>query len=112
MSNTLADRASIAGLTLSSVRALSRLHLVQKFGISQEEAAALKAAVVRQPILDHIVDVLLERSNFTCNICKGSKSPGFIILHHIVPYGKPKTTATIISWFYARLATTSPTEVD
>jgi HNH endonuclease len=58
---------------------------VSKFGLSNLEAAEIKRSVTRTPIEEGLVDLLLERSNFTCNICKGQKSHGYIV-HHIVPY--------------------------
>jgi hypothetical protein len=85
VSSELAKKASGVNLTVSSARVNSRKVLVEKFGLSAEEAKAIKIAVVREPIPDDCVDLLLCRSNFTCNVCKGLKSIGFII-HHIVPY--------------------------
>lgn len=83
----LAERAAVAGLTVTKVRALSLQDIVMKFSLNDEEARELKDGVQRQPIEADVLYLLLERSNYTCNICRGTKSASFII-HHIKPYAK------------------------
>ncbi|TWB20017.1 HNH endonuclease [Rhizobium sp. ERR 1071] len=87
LSADLAEQAAKAGLTVSKVRTLAIADLVAKFSISNEKAKILKSAVQRDPIASDTLDTLLARSNYTCNICKGTKSKSFIV-HHIEPYAR------------------------
>lgn len=87
ISDELASKASNNKLTLSKIRALSIEDMVSRFKMSAEEAAELKKCVVRKIIQSDVVLQLLSASNFTCNVCKGSKGHSFII-HHIIPYEK------------------------
>ncbi|MEY9195534.1 hypothetical protein ABIA16_000650 [Sinorhizobium fredii] len=72
------------GLTVTKVRAASQKDIKDK-GFTGEEAKALKAAVVRQPIDETVLLLLLENSNYLCNCCKGDKGLSFIV-HHIEEY--------------------------
>jgi hypothetical protein len=85
LSIDLANKAAIAGLTLTNARALSRAEIMSKYGLSDKEAAEVKKTTARQPIDKDILFLLLENSNFCCNICKGAKGAGYII-HHIEAY--------------------------
>jgi hypothetical protein len=85
-SNT-ASKAQAAGLTVTKARALSQKDLTAKFGLTEGEAKHLAGCVKRKPIADNVMDALLEASNYTCSVCKGSKAPSFII-HHIEEYEK------------------------
>lgn len=85
ISNLLAQKAVSAGLTVTKARTLSQKDMIAKFGLLQNEAIILSKAVKRAPIDADVVYMLLERSNFLCSICKGDKSPSYII-HHIEEY--------------------------
>lgn len=87
ISSDMAKRGADAGLTVTKIRTLSNGDLKNKFGLSTEEAKELKAAVNRQPINSDTLNSLLERSNYTCNVCHGVKGTSFIV-HHITPYAK------------------------
>ena len=50
-----------------------------------DEVKSVKKLIKRQPIDEDTIQHLLENSNFTCCICKGTKSDSYII-HHIYPY--------------------------
>lgn len=85
VASDLAERAVQEGLTVTKVRTLSNADIIHKFSLTKEEAKAIKHAVQRQPINQETLHSLLERSNYTCNICKGVKSSAFIV-HHINAY--------------------------
>lgn len=85
VSDALAEKAREAGLTTTKIRTLAARDLKEKFGFSVEEAKELKKCVVRQPIEPDTMNLLLDRNNHTCCVCKGTKGGG-IIVHHIEPY--------------------------
>ena len=87
ISNSLASRADSAGLTATKVRALSQKDLVEKYKLDKEEAKLLSIAVRRKAIKADTMQLLLERSNFLCCVCKGNKSHTYIV-HHIIEYEK------------------------
>lgn len=81
----MASKLVKVGLTVTKTRALSQKDIVGKFGLSREEARIVSNAVKRVPIDSQVVHLLLERSNYVCSLCKGQKSPAYII-HHIEEY--------------------------
>jgi hypothetical protein len=81
----LANKAIDAGLGVTIIKATSQKLLVSKYHLSHDDAKALSNAVRRLPIDPEVVQLLLERSNFVCNACKGEKSSAYII-HHIEEY--------------------------
>lgn len=87
VASDLAEKANLAGLTVTKARSLSQKDMVSKFGLSDAEAHTLSHCVRRKPIDEQIVQLLLENSNFSCNVCKGQKGPSYII-HHIIEYEK------------------------
>lgn len=103
--SNLAEKASDAGLTVSKARALSQRDMVSKYGLSENEAKTLSIAVRRAAIDSDVVQLLLESSNFVCCVCKGTKSPAYII-HHIVEYEKTQDNG------YTNLAVLCPTDHD
>jgi len=105
VSTLLAEKANDAGLTVSKIRALSQTDMVSKYGLSIGEAKALAVAVRRAAIDSNVVHLLLERSNFVCCVCKGGKSPAYII-HHIIEYEKTQDNS------YTNLAVLCPTDHD
>lgn len=105
VSNHLAEKADKAGLTASTAKALSQRDMVSKYGLSAGEAKALTAAVRRGAIDSGVVQSLLERSNFVCCVCKGTKGYSYI-LHHIVEYEKTQDNS------YDNLAVLCPNDHD
>lgn len=87
VASDLATKADSVGLTVTKARSLSQKDMVSNFGLSSAEAKILKLCVQRKPIDDQLVQLLLERSNFVCSVCKGQKGFSYII-HHIVEYEK------------------------
>jgi hypothetical protein len=90
ISSDLAHRAATSGLTVTKARALSLKDLEVQFSLTLGEARTLKEAVQRQPIETETLYLLLERSNYICNICHGAKGSAFIV-HHIEPYAKTQS---------------------
>lgn len=105
VASPLAERTIEAGLGASKIRALARADLVSKFGLSVEDADELKKCLVRQAIDKDVMEMLLERSNHTCCLCKGVKSHA-IIIHHIVEYKVSQDNS------YANLAVLCPSDHD
>lgn len=85
ISEAIANKAVKAGLTASKIRQLSLVDLRTKFGLTMPEAKEVKRCIARQPIDGSTLDMLLDRNNHTCCVCKGTKGGG-IIVHHIQPY--------------------------
>lgn len=85
VNSELASRAARNGLAVGKIKALSAAELTRLYMMSAEEAAELKRCVVRAPIDKETANQLLSASNFSCNLCKGTKGHSFII-HHITPY--------------------------
>ena len=79
--------------------------MVLKYGLSAAEAKALATAVRRAAIDSDVMQALLERSNFTCCVCKGTKSPAYIV-HHIVEYEKTQDNG------YSNLVVLCPNDHD
>jgi hypothetical protein len=105
ISSDLAERAAREGLTVTKARALSLKDMVEKFSLTPGEARVLKESVQRQAIEKDTLYTLLERSNYTCNICRGVKSSAFIV-HHIKPYAKTQDNE------YANLIVLCPNDHD
>ncbi|GBQ30679.1 HNH endonuclease [Gluconacetobacter azotocaptans] len=80
----LAERAKRLNLTKAKIQAFRRPELMQ-MGLSEEDVKCLKDCLVRVPIPDETVYLLLGNSNSTCCVCKGQKGQTYII-HHIKPY--------------------------
>src|ERR1700742_539894 len=85
IASDLATKAHSAGLTVTKARTLSQTDMIEKYGLSKQEAQLLSVSARRAPIDKEVVQMLLDRSNFACCACKGHKSPAYII-HHIVEY--------------------------
>lgn len=85
--SSVAQKAEAAGLTVTKARALSQKDLTSKFGLTEIEAKHLAGCVKRKPIAENVVNSLLEASNYTCSVCRGTKASSFII-HHIEEYEK------------------------
>lgn len=87
VSTDIADKARKANLTVSKCRVIGQEDLVSNYGMTLDEAKYLQNCVTRQPIEEEVLQLLLENSNFTCNICKGQKGSAYIV-HHIEEYEK------------------------
>lgn len=105
VADDFASKVHAAGLTVTKARVLSQADLVSKYGLSAAEAKVLVDCVRRQPIDADVVNRLLQRSNFVCNVCKGHKGVSYI-LHHIVEYEKTQDNS------YANLIVLCPTDHD
>ena len=81
----LASVAHRKSLTVTAIRATSKKNLIEKYNLSDVQAAKLKLAVTRTPIDDAVAEQLLYNNSYTCCLCKGTKSDAFVI-HHIEHY--------------------------
>ncbi|WP_107681058.1 HNH endonuclease [Methylobacterium radiotolerans] len=105
VSSVLAEKVRSAGLSVSKIRVLSKADLVSKYGVSAEEADELKKCIVRKPIDEETIELLLSRSNYRCCMCKGETSTG-VIIHHIEEYEISQDNS------YYNLAAICPTDHD
>jgi hypothetical protein len=101
----LAAKAAENSLSLTKIRSLSITDIATKFGMTSDEAGILKECVSREPIKENIIDCLLQRSNFLCNICKGDKGRSYII-HHVDHYQETQDNS------YNNLIVLCPTDHD
>jgi len=69
------------------VRQICIATLIKKFSITEAHARLVKERVKRKAIDAEVAQRLLDESNFTCCVCRGTKSTAFL-LHHITPYEK------------------------
>jgi len=83
--SNLANKIITKRLNISSLRSLSKDNLKDDYDFSVVEIDIIKEKLNRQPIDEEILIQLLEKSSYTCNICKGVKSDAYIV-HHITPY--------------------------
>lgn len=105
VSNEIAAELEKKDLPISTFSKTSIKNLVSKYDIESTIAEFVKDCIKRKPIDEKIIQKLLESSNFTCCICKGKKSDGYII-HHIVHYSKTKDNK------YDNLAVLCPNDHD
>ncbi|WP_274426727.1 HNH endonuclease signature motif containing protein [Chelativorans sp. YIM 93263] len=105
VSSSLADEAQSRGIGVTQIRALSRKVLVDRYGFDAATAAELKKCVQRQPIHGEVLNLLLDRSNHVCCVCKGTKGAG-VIAHHIKEYERSKDNS------YDNLAVLCPSDHD
>lgn len=83
----LATKAIAKGLNISTIKNTSKQNLIEKYNLLNNEAHILKSYTSRKPIDERVLQELLERSAFTCCICRGVKSHAYIV-HHIEYYHK------------------------
>ena len=76
-------------LPVTTFRTTSKQNLIDKYGLEVQEIDFVKLCIQRQPIDEETLQILLERNNYTCCICKGIKSDAYII-HHIEEYANSK----------------------
>lgn len=81
----LATKLSGIGIPKTTFERTSNKNLREKYGLSENEIEIVKQAITRQPIEEKVIEDLLKSSNYTCCICKGTKSKSYII-HHIEEY--------------------------
>lgn len=81
----LANKLISIGIPKTTFEKTSNKNLKEKYGLTKNEIEIIKEAITRQPIDKDVVEKLLENSNYTCCICKGTKSKSYII-HHIEEY--------------------------
>lgn len=93
------------GLTISAFRNTTKKNLIERYGISENEVTFVKRCLTREPIDSNTLQSLLERNNFTCCLCKGTKSSSYII-HHIEEYSKTQDND------YGNLAVLCPNDHD
>ncbi|SEG31865.1 HNH endonuclease [Halpernia humi] len=101
--NDLATIAESKNLNISTIKNTSKRNLVDKYNLNDYQATILKRSISRHPIDEDIIQELLERSAFTCCICKGHKSDAYII-HHIEHYNKSQDNS------YENLAVLCPND--
>ena len=83
----LAQDLITKGLSISTFKNTSKINLLTKYNLDQNIIDFVTNCIKRKPIEDSILQSLLERSNYTCNVCKGTKGKSYII-HHIIEYSK------------------------
>lgn len=85
INSDLAHIANSIGLNVTNIRATSKKLLIKNYGLTEQQAKVLKDNIVRKPISEADVQLLLERNAGTCCVCQGKKSDAYII-HHIEHY--------------------------
>lgn len=85
VASDLAEKLSQLNLPKSTFEKTSIKNLCEKYKLDIEEVNLIKELIQRHPIDKQTIQHLLERSNYTCCICKGIKGKTYII-HHIEEY--------------------------
>jgi hypothetical protein len=98
----LADKIVQYGLSVSTIKATSKLNLKNKYSLSNIEVDIIKKAISRKPIEEDVMLNLLLNNDFTCCACKGNKGHT-IIIHHINSYETSQDNS------YENLAVVCPT---
>lgn len=80
-----AHEYGVIGIPSTTFKQTSKKNLVEKYKIPEKQIEFVKNCLSRQPINEAVVQKLLEKSNFICCICKGTKGHAYII-HHIIEY--------------------------
>jgi hypothetical protein len=92
-------------ISTTTFKQTSKKNLIDKYKIPTIQVDVVKDCLARAPIDEHTSQTLLERSNFTCCLCKGIKSSSYII-HHIEEYSKSQNNS------YNNLAVLCPNDHD
>ncbi|MCX6121704.1 MAG: AAA family ATPase [Ignavibacteriales bacterium] len=95
----------LIGISTTTFKQTSKKNLNDKYKIPPKQVDFVKDCLTREPIDEHTSQTLLERSNFTCCLCKGTKSDSYII-HHIEEYSKSQDNS------YNNLAVLCPNDHD
>ncbi|THF51734.1 HNH endonuclease [Flavobacterium supellecticarium] len=85
VSSDLAQKLKLLGIPKTTFEKTSNKNLREKYFLPDDEIILVKELIKRQPIREDIIEKLLENSNYTCCICKGTKGKSYII-HHIEEY--------------------------
>ncbi|MCK9212235.1 MAG: HEAT repeat domain-containing protein [Ignavibacteriaceae bacterium] len=93
------------GISTTTFKQTSKKNLIDKYKICRTQINFVKECLVRKPINEDILQTLLERNNFICCLCKGTKSNSYII-HHIEEYSKSQDNS------YDNLAVLCPNDHD
>lgn len=93
------------GLTISTFRSTSKKNLIERYDIADNQIDFVKRCLRRDPIDENTKQTLLENNNYTCCICKGTKSSSYII-HHIEEHSKTQDNG------YYNLAVLCPNDHD
>ncbi len=75
-----AHEYELIGISTTTFKQTSKNNLIDKYKIPAIQADFVKDCLTREPREEHTSQTLLERSNFTCCLCKGTKSDSYIIL--------------------------------
>lgn len=105
ISNEIANKLENLELPKTTFAITSDKNLRNKYGLSDEEITFIKSSIRRQPIDEEVSSDLLKNANFTCCVCKGTKSDSYII-HHIEHYSKSQDNS------YVNLAVLCPNDHD
>jgi serine/threonine protein kinase len=100
-----AHEYELIGLPTTTFKQTSKNNLIDKYKIPQIQVDFVKDCLTRAPIDELTSQTLLERNNFTCCLCKGTKSYSYII-HHIEEYSKSQDNS------YNNLAVLCPNDHD
>jgi hypothetical protein len=73
------------GISATTFRNTPKKDLISKYKIASDQIDFVKNCLTRQPIVEDVLQELLEANRFVCCLCKGQKGDGYII-HHIEPY--------------------------
>lgn len=105
LSTEVASKLMRLDLSISNIKTLPAKDLVSIYGLEAEEVQYLKKLLTRQPIPDLVLNELLGNNNYVCCVCKGIKSPAYVI-HHINPYSMTRDNS------YSNLAVLCPADHD
>ena len=100
-----AHEYELIGISTTTFKQTSKQNLLNKYKIPPIQVDFVKECLTREPIDEHTSQTFLERSNFTCCLCKGTKSDSYII-HHIEEYSKSQDNS------YYNLAVLCPNDHD
>lgn len=101
--NNWIDNYRNKGLSITAFRSTSKKNLIGLYNIPENEVDFVKDCLTREPIDEDTLQILLEKNNFACCICKGTKSSSYII-HHIEEYSKTQNNN------YSNLAVLCPND--
>lgn len=105
VSRELSARLEGINLPVTTFRNTSDESLVARYGLSPDEIRLVKDCITRKPVPADRVRELLERSNYTCCVCHGTKSRSYVV-HHIEEYALTRNNS------YSNLAVLCPADHD
>ncbi|CAN5361423.1 hypothetical protein BH09BAC1_BH09BAC1_09340 [soil metagenome] len=101
----LANEFAMAKVSVTTFKSTSNKNLIERYGFDEVNVKLAKNYLIREAIDEDIVQLLLQRSNFVCCLCKGVKGKSYII-HHIEEYSKSQDNG------YENLAVLCPNDHD